>query len=204
MPNRNPSCASCQPHRGLNKLHVALWKASSPRVAFLLSGWVNVPALLEANIQAAQTWRKCTGLMRITLHFRLCFSEMQFSGGALALGLLWDTGGRSHVGSLAVTTRSWHRHPQLFLGASRVTREGGSPAVSILFFPWPHESRSRCGWRCTCFLSQQWEDMDGAFGNFYLESTSLLVWTKTATQPHCSLKWLSPFVGPLGNDPWYG
>ena len=203
MPNLNPSCASCQPRRGPNKLHVALWKASSPRVAFLLSGWVNVPASLEANTQGAQTWMQCTGLTRVTLHFLLCFrrcTSQEGLGTGLALRHRWP----SHVGSLAVTTRSWHRHPQLFLGASRVPREGRAPVVSFLFSLWPRESRSRCGWRCTCFLSQHWEDMDGDFGNFYLESTSHLVWTKTATQPHCSLKWLSPFGGHLGNDPWYG
>lgn len=202
MPNRNPSCASCQPHRGLNKLHVALWKASSPRVAFLLSGWVNVPDLLEANIQGAQTWMKCTGLMRITLHFCLCFSEMQFSGGA------WHWA--CSETQVAVSREVPGSHYQI------VTQTPSALSGSISCYKGRgitcgvHSFLSLATWvSLTMWLELHLLPLPavGRYGwslwNFYLESTSLLAWTRTATQPHCSLKWLSLFVGPLGNDPWY-
>lgn len=50
-------------------------------MAFLLSGWVNVPALLEANIQGVQTWAEGAGLTGAKLHLLLGFSENQLSGG---------------------------------------------------------------------------------------------------------------------------
>lgn len=82
----------------MNKPHVALCKATSPHVAFLLSGWVNIPALLEANIQGAQMhWG--TGLMQTTLQFLLCFLGKHLWGGTspwvcslLLLTQVWDTG----------------------------------------------------------------------------------------------------------------
>lgn len=144
---------------------------------------------------------KCTGLMRITLHFCLCFSEMQFSGrGFSGTGLALETQvavSREVPGSHYQTA---HRRPQLFSGSISYYKGRGITVCPFFLSPWPRESHHDVAGVAPCFLSQQWEDMDGA-----LEFTQHFTFSvdKNCYSTPLLLKWLSLFVGPLGNDPWY-
>ena len=66
----------------LNQPHVALWKGTSPRVAFLPCGWVSIPASPGADTPGAQTRTQGAGLPRTWRPLLEPCSDKQLWAGA--------------------------------------------------------------------------------------------------------------------------